>query len=242
MVDDSFRFGDFIERTLQAESTPALVAELKSALGQFGFAYMACGSFGDPERSLDDETIPAVIVDYPEQWQTHYFENNYVTIDPVVTRASLARIPYRWSDLQDLTAPQRRMFAEAGDAGLVDGITVPIHGPAGEVFVAAIATPYLDIDHRRSLSVVNMLVTQAHTVLVGLKHPGAPGAPVSLTSRERECLIWSARGKSSWDIGVILNISENTVNFHLKNAMSKLKASTRVLAIVKAIRMGLIVP
>lgn len=242
MASDNFRFGDFIERTLVADTSAALMAELKVALAHWGFSYMACGSFGDPERALEDETIPAVVVDYPEAWQTHYFEKNYVTIDPVVTRACQARVPYRWDELRDLTAIQRRMFTEAEDIGLLHGLTVPIHGPAGEVFVASMASAQIDIDHRRALSVANMLVTQAHSVLVGLKHPGAPGAPVSLTGRERECLIWSARGKSSWDIGVILNISENTVNFHLKNAMAKLKASTRVLAIVKAIRMGLIVP
>lgn len=65
---------------------------------------------------------------------------------------------------------------------------------------------------------------------------------MTLTLRERECLLWSARGKSSWDIGVILSISENTVNFHLKNAMAKLDAGTRIMAIVKSIRFGLIIP
>ncbi|MBR9970371.1 helix-turn-helix transcriptional regulator [Magnetospirillum sulfuroxidans] len=218
------------------------MAELKTALVHWGFPHMACGAFGDPDRPLDDDTVPAVVVDYPQEWQKHYFEKNYVTIDPVVTRAFQAHIPYRWDQLRDLTTLQNRMFNEAHEIGLLHGITVPIHGPTGGVFVASIASPHDDIDHLRSLSVANILVTQAYSVLVGLKHPGAPGAPVALTGRERECLIWSARGKSSWDIGVILNISDNTVNFHLKNAMSKLKTSTRVLAIVKAIRMGLIVP
>ncbi|WP_199763242.1 helix-turn-helix domain-containing protein, partial [Bradyrhizobium guangdongense] len=44
---------------------------------------------------------------------------------------------------------------------------------------------------------------------------------------ERQCLRWVEEGKSSWEIGVILNVSLNTVNFHLKNAMRKLETSTR---------------
>lgn len=242
MVSDNFRLGDYIERTLSASSTPELMLELKLALSHWGFAHMACGTFGDPEQALGDASIPAVVVDYPEEWQKHYFDKNYVTIDPVVTRAAQAHVPYRWDELRDLTALQKRMFNEATEVGLLHGVTVPIHGPTGAVFVTSVASSHRDIDQRRSLSVANVLVNQAYTVLAGMKHPGAPAAPVSLTGRERECLIWSARGKSSWDIGVILNISENTVNFHLKNAMGKLKASTRVLAIVKAIRMGLIIP
>jgi LuxR family transcriptional activator of conjugal transfer of Ti plasmids len=61
-----------------------------------------------------------------------------------------------------------------------------------------------------------------------------------LSDREKECLGWAAAGKSSWDIAVILSISENTVNFHVKNAMKKLGATRRTLAVVKAINLGLI--
>ncbi|MDP7651842.1 MAG: LuxR C-terminal-related transcriptional regulator [Rhodospirillales bacterium] len=41
---------------------------------------------------------------------------------------------------------------------------------------------------------------------------------------------------------MIIGISEHTVNFHLKNAMAKLEAGSRVVAVVKAIRAGLISP
>ncbi|MGY3034079.1 DNA-binding CsgD family transcriptional regulator [Bradyrhizobium sp. USDA 4354] len=44
---------------------------------------------------------------------------------------------------------------------------------------------------------------------------------VVLSERERQCLRWVEKGKSSWSIGVILKVSENTVNFHIKNAMAK---------------------
>ncbi|WP_316168773.1 MULTISPECIES: helix-turn-helix transcriptional regulator [unclassified Bradyrhizobium] len=63
---------------------------------------------------------------------------------------------------------------------------------------------------------------------------------MQLTSRESECLEWAARGKSSWDIGTILNISENTVNFHLKNAMKKLGTNRRSVAAMRAIELKLI--
>jgi LuxR family transcriptional regulator, activator of conjugal transfer of Ti plasmids len=61
-----------------------------------------------------------------------------------------------------------------------------------------------------------------------------------LSSREKVCLSWTARGKSSWEIGRILNISENTVNFHIKNALKKLKSNSRTLAAIKAIQLGII--
>lgn len=66
--------------------------------------------------------------------------------------------------------------------------------------------------------------------------------PVDLTDREKACLGWTALGKSSWEIGKILSISENTVVFHIKNAMKKLRTSNRTLAAFKAIQLGLIKP
>ncbi len=61
-----------------------------------------------------------------------------------------------------------------------------------------------------------------------------------LSHREKEVLKWLKKGKTSWDISVILCISERTVNFHIKNIMQKLDAVSRTHAVVKAIEMGLI--
>lgn len=68
-----------------------------------------------------------------------------------------------------------------------------------------------------------------------------PAPPkVSLTDREIEALSWSAQGKSSTDIAVLMNVSERTVNFHITNAMRKLGVATRIQAAVKASIGGLI--
>ncbi len=63
---------------------------------------------------------------------------------------------------------------------------------------------------------------------------------LKLSKREIDCLHWAAQGKSSWDISIVLQISTNTVNFHLRNAMEKLETGSRLVAIVKAIRLGFI--
>ncbi|MEW6601357.1 MAG: helix-turn-helix transcriptional regulator [Nitrospirota bacterium] len=62
----------------------------------------------------------------------------------------------------------------------------------------------------------------------------------SLSEREKEVLTWSKRGKSSWEISAILNISERTVNFHINNIMQKLNAVSRTQAVAVAIERGLI--
>ncbi len=75
---------------------------------------------------------------------------------------------------------------------------------------------------------------------------GAPPAPAvpqkSLSGRERACLHWAAVGKTSWETALILEVSEHTVNFHLKNACRKLGVRTRRAAVVAALRLGMLEP
>ena len=66
--------------------------------------------------------------------------------------------------------------------------------------------------------------------------------PARLSEREAEALTWSARGKSSADIAVLMSLSERTINFHIENASAKLGVATRIQAAVKASLLGLIKP
>ena len=62
------------------------------------------------------------------------------------------------------------------------------------------------------------------------------------TAREAEALLWTAEGKTSHDIALILGVSERTVVFHLQNVARKLNVSNRTHAVARAISLGLINP
>ncbi|WP_246720129.1 response regulator transcription factor [Rhizobium sp. BK181] len=61
-----------------------------------------------------------------------------------------------------------------------------------------------------------------------------------LSLRELECLRWSAAGKSSDEIAIILSLSSHTVTAYLKTAMKKLDVKTRLQAVVVAYRLKLL--
>lgn len=80
-----------------------------------------------------------------------------------------------------------------------------------------------------------------HKVQPGLKvQQPTPRAGVALTVREQEILQWSAAGKSSWEIGQIVNCSEAGVNYHFCNIRRKFGVNSRWSAVVKALEQGLI--
>jgi DNA-binding NarL/FixJ family response regulator len=62
----------------------------------------------------------------------------------------------------------------------------------------------------------------------------------NLSDREYEVLTLMAQGKSNKAISSELDISENTVKFHITNVMIKLGARDRTHAVVNALRQGII--
>jgi DNA-binding CsgD family transcriptional regulator len=59
-----------------------------------------------------------------------------------------------------------------------------------------------------------------------------------LTGRERECLAWTVIGKTAWEIGMILSISERTAHQHVQSAARKLGTASKHQAALVALRMG----
>jgi two-component system, NarL family, response regulator len=61
-----------------------------------------------------------------------------------------------------------------------------------------------------------------------------------LSDRENQVLVLMAQGKKNKDIASELNISDNTVKFHVTNITMKLGASDRTHAVVNALQQGII--
>lgn len=63
-----------------------------------------------------------------------------------------------------------------------------------------------------------------------------------LSPRENECLCWAACGKTAWEVGRLLEISEHTAIYHLRNAGLKLGAISRQQGVAEAMRQGILAP
>ena len=66
-----------------------------------------------------------------------------------------------------------------------------------------------------------------------------PHTPI-LTDRQRDCVLWAARGKTDWEISVILGVSHETVIQHLKHARERYGVQKRAMLAVRALFDGLI--
>lgn len=218
-----------------ARSVDQLCHRFHAAVGGVGEFFYALGRFR-PHTPRDQGVI---LVHYPETWQRHYRANRYIEIDPTIDSITQRNGPYVWDQLSSLDVQRRRLFDDVRDLGVGWGLTVPIHMADGSTFLASFGARATNVAQRHKL-LLSLAAAQFVERYATLSDPPAP--TLQLTPRERDCLTWTARGKSAWEIGVLLGISENTVNFHIKQACAKLGSHGRIQGVVRAIMLGLISP
>jgi DNA-binding CsgD family transcriptional regulator len=235
----------FIDCANREQSLSALFELLVNSAGDEGFSEVAYAAltYNEPVR-LPDHPLPVIATNFPSHWRERYFERKYHEVDPVIRRTPTFSKPFTWEQLikgEQLLASERLVMEERREAGLKQGVSVPLFGPSGRMSVLSFASRFNDADSARQMSRLNVLAWQFHIGFADLAHPAEQRKEnIELSDRERDCLRWTAEGKSSWDIGMILKISDNTVNFHIKKAMRKLGTTSRTVAVVKAIRLNLI--
>jgi DNA-binding CsgD family transcriptional regulator len=105
---------------------------------------------------------------------------------------------------------------------------------SGNVGFIDMAGPAPEIVQARRAGLILASIYVYHRLCALRQTPIEP--PEALTAREAEALRWIARGKSDWQVGQILSISEKTVNYHIENVKRKFGVATRVQAVVAAIQ------
>ena len=237
------RLTEYVEKANEVDSLEGLVGLLEAVSGGLGFDRFAYCTLRSEQNSNKPEEPPVVAHNFPESWSRRYTERGYVRHDPVIVHAHEFDRPYLWDSLSSrftLDPVQNELMREAREAGLKSGVAVPLHGARARLSLMSFASSEPDIDAAGALPSLHVIASQFHTVYLSISAAANDATAVALSPRERECLQWAACGKTAWEVGMLMHISENTVKFHLRNAMKKLDSTTSVQAVVKAIRYGLI--
>lgn len=181
---------------------------------------------------------PSVILlnNYPANWQEHYVRHNYLEIDPTVTHGMKSVLPIIWSE--KLFSACRPFWEEARAHNLRFGWAQSCHDARGIGGLLTLARSHNDFSSselRANSSRMTWLAQVAYERLSSiLIHKLIPETTVTLTAREMEVMRWTGEGKTSGEVGDILNISESTVNFHVNNAIAKLGTTNKTAAAIRA--------
>ena len=184
---------------------------------------------------------------YSSEWRTRYDSNGFAYVDPTVGHCVSSTLPLVWAPSTFVSGAPGALYEEASSHGIRSGVTLPVHGPQGELGMISFASDARpDAPFARSLMEVlpalSLIRDYAFASSAQLREARPEPEVPRLTPRELEVLQWVMAGKSSWEIARITNCSEATINFHLANVRQKFGVNTRQQAVVKAIALGMITP
>jgi LuxR family quorum-sensing system transcriptional regulator CciR len=227
---------EFAERAGGVSELSALASLVETAARELGFRYVALVHHGGP-ANLPEGRLH--LQNYPEAWVAQFQERGLHRHDPVQHAASVRLGGFGWAGLEqliDLTSAQRTVLQESRKAGLGEGYTVPLHAPSGHPascsFVTAVGEPF----PHRVASAVESVAHSAFAIASQLLGNGKPAN--RLTSRQRECVVLMAQGKTDWEIGRILGLSEESVTKYLNAARRRFGVARRTQLALAALASG----
>lgn len=206
--------------------------------GMIGSENAICG-YTDIKSKGTAPVQRIVNISYPSEFLEIYFKRQWSLKDPVM-KGTLSRCKVQYfSDLVREYGSPKDISSLAEDCGIDNGYAHGVRNLSGtQVSFYAFAGRHTK---RNKTSEIFLEVVTPH-IYQALKRiiRGKSGSKKTLSAKELEVLKWIKKGKSSWEISIILRISERTVKFHVANIMAKLDAASRSHAVAIALEQDLI--
>lgn len=187
---------------------------------------------------------PFVRTTYNAKWVSRYLLRDYVKIDPILREGLVRQMPFDWREVEVPTSAHGFLL-DAHNHGIgPNGFSIPIIDKARRALFSVNSHKAAD-EWDASISQFrnewrDLAVLIHHKAIFELhgEHDSVP----QLSSREIECLHWTALGKDSIDIAVMLKLSEHTTRAYIKSARHKLGGGSITFTIARAIQLRLINP
>lgn len=244
--NDLYRLLEFIEFCRVARQEDDVVTALNRLDAIIPFQASIVGALRVSGDVLEQTTRTFSLGFSPEYLST-YSKQEYAKLDPVFARGLNSPAPYSWAEaVASHTRPEtsgkvRELLDLSEDYGLKRGIAYASRPTkqSKEASYICLETGRETISDAHS-EALRFALPHLHD-LVQRACSGDQGVAIpSLSVRELDVLNWLKEGKTAWEIGMILAVSERTVKFHITNCYTKLEVSNRAQAIARAMRLNLI--
>ena len=230
---------EFVTAAGGAKDMIELRTLVDDACRELGFDYYALVNhirFGRPTSEY------VRLTNYPAEWVAILRQHDRV-VDPVLKYAEKTSTGFRWREMRTsskLSESERSVFRQAFRHGIGDGFTVPNHVP-GEAFgschfAVRAGRPFPEQNVYAVQTIGSFAFEAARRLIAAQAQPSERYLdPAPLTDRQRECLIFAARGKSDSVIAQLLAIRPRTVNEHIEAAKRRYCVATRSQLMVRAL-------
>ena len=226
-----------------ARNLREIEAVCRRTLAAFNVEYFRYGWQHAQTLSRSAQTV--TIMSCPSAWVAHYQEMGFATIDPKREYVRHNFITAVWmpeSNKHAASSDERQFWADSADFALGYGATIPIPSKFGDRAALCVAFSPVQAERDHALHCIPSIESFAFRLQERVERLTIQQDMllVNLTRRETEVLQWAAAGKTAYETGRILAISETTVLFHLNNAKRKLGVINKHQLVARALSMGVI--
>jgi LuxR family quorum-sensing system transcriptional regulator CciR len=230
------RVDAFVRDVNYVASEAGLAGLIGEISRELGFDYFALTHHVNPRRTY----APVIRIDsYPADWVAYFDRENLGSCDPVHRASHRTSVGFAWSRLPaliHLTARDREVLDLATGQGIGNGFTVPANVPGEANGSCSFATRARKSFTQSSLTLAQLVGAFGFEAARRLWRMNNPlDALPRLTERQRDCVVWAARGKSDWEISRILGVSHETVIQHLKQARERYGVGKRTQLAIHAL-------
>ncbi len=236
LVDYSRLAFDLIDELERLQTPDEVIGRMSAALAQFGFSGFLISTTPDLRAASQRQTF---FDGWPNNFNDYYIKNGFYRDDPVVAMCLRNADPFEWTEAPyDPAALPRakEVMGTASEFGLRNGFAVPIHRERGLIDTVTMGGNYVELDSRARRA-IHLIALYAHSKALALLDAGH-GDPYRriLSNGEREVMAWTAAGKTTWEISMILGVSAAAIAKRIKIATRKLGSVNKTQAVVEAIR------
>jgi DNA-binding CsgD family transcriptional regulator len=181
----------------------------------------------------------------PEAFLETSRDNSLAKRDPVHQRLTHLTKPLIYDQTFYVDAGAGELWEMYAPFGYRTGIAVGVQMPGYRRLLLGVdreaPLPTDSIKLNRMIADLQLLAVHAQDAAARLLlSKGSAQLEPRLPPRQLEILKLTMEGKSAWVVGSLLGISENTVNYHMKQLFKLLDVSTKHQAVLKAMELGLL--
>ncbi len=223
---------DLINQCLMMRTRDDLAGFYRYLAAKLGIDFLIVGHIKDRFDTAESHYFGL------ESWKDHYDDHNLIAVDPVIPFTFNAPKAVLWSDAyQQVSCEKSKAFVnQTQDFDLADGMSYGNlkHSITSTSNIASVGIKSKALSIPQSLILEQVL---PHLTEV-LARPSIWRRHL-LTAKESEVIKWVAEGKSYWETGIIMGISERTIKFHMKNICQKLDVTNKSQAVARCLSLGM---
>jgi LuxR family quorum-sensing system transcriptional regulator CciR len=200
---------------------------LERATHDLGFHFFALLHHADV-RVASDRFVR--LDNYPHAWVEEWLGRGFDEVDPVHEASREVHRAFAWTELSrliPLSSEQRLVLRRSRSFGIGRGFTLPLTEPGEVTASCSFAMHGKSPLPTHRLSCAQDIATHAFVAARRIERASRVALRPRLSPRETECVGWLARGKSDWEIALILGISVETVRQYVKRARAAYEAVSR---------------